>query len=240
MGWSGDTYNGKFCWFIKLLPPKLILMTCIAGVIPIILVIVLYSIILYHAIKKVIHLRSASAPPKNDNDLRIFRGRNAVNVDEVENEKNFFKRFFKKSKLEKITNSNKPSKGKAIKIVLLTTGSFVITWVPYFMASFMYVFCDKKTTPGKCKNLEVLIASPLAILGFVNSLLNPIIYAWWHNGFRTFIKKLLCKKNVVNSSSNGTASTNLESQNGRKNSGIKNNKVHPVTELPMENIDLST
>lgn len=41
----------------------------------------------------------------------------------------------------------------------------------------------------RCKNLTIIIASPLAILGFTNSLINPIIYAWWHKGFRTFVQK---------------------------------------------------
>jgi hypothetical protein len=54
----------------------------------------------------------------------------------------------------------------------------------------MYVHCDPNETPQFCNNLRVAIASPLAILGFSNSLLNPIIYAWWHNGFRETAKKI--------------------------------------------------
>lgn len=170
-----------------------------------------------------------------DNDLRIFRGKTPVTL-EAPQEKNFFKRVFQQNQLQKITTMKQPSKGKAVKIVMLTTGSFVVTWVPYFTASFVYVFCDKNSTPERCRNLEVMIASPLAILGAVNSLLNPIIYAWWHKGFRTFIKRLICKNDNI-SSTNGTSSTNASEENSRKNS--RNNKVHPVNELPMENIDLT-
>lgn len=84
------------------------------------------------------------------------------------------------------------SKWKAIKVVLFTTGSFVITWVPYFIACVMYVSCDWTATPERCRNIQLAIASPLAILGFANSLTNPIIYAWWHNGFRESAKAIIC------------------------------------------------
>lgn len=56
----------------------------------------------------------------------------------------------------------------------------------------MYVACDWNETPTRCRNIQYAIASPLAILGFVNSLTNPFIYAWWHNGFRESVKSIFC------------------------------------------------
>lgn len=56
----------------------------------------------------------------------------------------------------------------------------------------MYVACDWDETPARCRNIELAIASPLAILGFANSLTNPVIYAWWHNGFRESAKAIFC------------------------------------------------
>lgn len=110
-----------------------------------------------------------------------------------------------------------PSKWTAIKVVLLTTGCFVVTWVPFLIASTWFVLCDDKTTPELCKNLGFAIASPLSILGFTNGLWNPIIYAWWHNGFRESIKKIyrkLCRcqplmegKSMPPISAGGTTST---------------------------------
>lgn len=82
-------------------------------------------------------------------------------------------------------SNRQPSKWKAIKVVMFTTGAFLITWIPYFVASTIFVYCDHENNPNFCNGLKVAIASPLAILGFSNSLLNPIIYAWWHTGFRT-------------------------------------------------------
>lgn len=257
MGWSGDTQNGKICWFIKLVPPKLIMMTCVIGLIPIIVVIILYSIILYHAIRKVVQLRQAANttgsnqnPAVKPNDLRIFIGRKNVTDQFASNghvsqeeqsqpKKGFFRRIFMK-KPKPITDPKAPSKAKAITVVLLVTGSFVITWVPYFGASFLYVNCDPKETPKKCKNLQVLIASPLAILGFCNSLLNPIIYAWWHNGFRNSIKKMFRRnKNKVTVSSSSNTSKRTNTASTTKNTSISSSSDQAQPEQKMEEVDLN-
>lgn len=59
-GWRGDTENGRRCWFILLAPPELILLTSFLGFLPVVVVVVLYSIILHHALRKVIQLKRAS------------------------------------------------------------------------------------------------------------------------------------------------------------------------------------
>lgn len=251
MGWSGDTQNGKVCWFIKLVPPSLVMMTCVIALIPILVVIVLYSIILYHALKKIIQLRRAanqSDAPANcetgENKLRIFVGRTNtseasdtedIQTGDTQRKENVFKKLFFKKKNTPI-DLKAPSKGKAIKVVLFVTGSFVITWVPYFVAGALFVNCDPKVTPEKCKSLQVLIASPLAILGFCNSLLNPIIYAWWHKGFRTFVKKMICKKNVISPpTSSGTKTTTTSKKNSV--SSMSNQSGNTVQ---MVNVELNT
>lgn len=259
MGWSGDTLNGKICWFIKLVPPNLVTMTCVIGIIPIIVVIILYSIILYHAIRKVVQLRRAANKSgstqnhsSNPNDLRIFVGRKNVtdqfaNNGQISQEgeeprpkKGLFRRLFMKNP-KPITDPKAPSKAKAVTVVLLVTGSFVITWVPYFGTSFLYVNCDPKETPKKCKNLQVLIASPLAILGFCNSLLNPIIYAWWHTGFRNSVKKIFRRnKNKMPVLSSNTSKT-ISSTNTTKKTSISSNMSDQAKpESKMEEVDLNT
>lgn len=55
----------------------------------------------------------------------------------------------------------------------------------------MYVFCNNEES---CNKLKFTLAGPLAILGFSNSLLNPIIYAWFHIGFRVNATRLLKRK----------------------------------------------
>lgn len=58
-GWRGDTENGRRCWFILVAPPELVLLTSCIGFLPMAVVVVLYSIILHHALRKVIQLKQA-------------------------------------------------------------------------------------------------------------------------------------------------------------------------------------
>ena len=62
--------------------------------------------------------------------------------------------------------------------------------MPFLIVSVMYVFCDHQTNPEYCSDLNNLLMSPLTILGILNSVLNPIIYAWCHNGFRKSTKRI--------------------------------------------------
>ncbi|CAO1419352.1 unnamed protein product [Diamesa serratosioi] len=210
MGWRGDTQNGRICWFILLAPPNLILITAFLGLIPIFIVLILYGIILYKALKKVAELKKATSArgAESSNNLRIFRGSNLVTnqTNHLHSETpltpqkkqpkgNLFSRCCIRNKVSNdkstaVASKREPSKWKAIKVVMLTTGSFFFTWVPWLIASIMFVYCDPETNPAYCNGLKLAIASPLAILGFANSLLNPIIYAWWHNGFRQTSSKI--------------------------------------------------
>lgn len=87
MGWRGDTNNGQICWFILLAPRELVLLTTLIGLIPIIVVIILYSIILHRAIKKVNELRRATGGGESStSNLRFFRGGSSTILDQIENE----------------------------------------------------------------------------------------------------------------------------------------------------------
>lgn len=75
MGWRGGTNHGKICWFIYLAPAELVFLTVSFGLIPILIVIVLYCIILRRAIKKVNQLRRATSGEEDPKrGLRVFRG----------------------------------------------------------------------------------------------------------------------------------------------------------------------
>ncbi|CAH1126673.1 unnamed protein product [Ceutorhynchus assimilis] len=184
MGWSGNSYGGRVCWFITIAPAPLIIITVSIGIIPVIVVIVLYSIILYHAlanIRKIQYslytINSISEKIDSMESLRMFKGRIELPMT-------------KTAPRRKLSQNQAPHKWKAIKVVLFTTFSFLITWTPYFFACVIYVVedCDYKDPTEFCRTLRLLIASPLTILGLTNSLINPLIYAWWHNGFRTYMR----------------------------------------------------
>lgn len=169
----------------------------------------LYAIILKKALTKVNELKNANCAANSENNLRFFRGSsaNVLQEDDI-NENNSLLRIFKSiifcwekkssTKIEEIRRKP-PSRWKAIKVVFLTTSSFLITWVPYFIVSTMYVYCDHENNTEYCYQLKVAIAGPLAIIGFSNTILNPLIYCWWHNGFRKNSIRLISKKMEVNS-----------------------------------------
>ncbi|XP_058465099.1 5-hydroxytryptamine receptor 1A-like [Malaya genurostris] len=210
-GWRGDTDNGRVCWFIRIAPPALIILTTVVGILPLIVVIVLYSIILHKALRRVAQLKKASRLQQGafSGNLRLFRGGSAAAPNgTTDSEQPLAEEHPKPTKCFRCCRKQpagtidgrypanaaptgrNPTKWKAIKVVMLTTGCFTVTWLPYFIASTMYVLCDPESNPDMCRGLQFAIASPLAILGFTNSLLNPVIYAWWHHGFRTSVKKL--------------------------------------------------
>jgi uncharacterized membrane protein SpoIIM required for sporulation len=212
-GWKGWTNDGKYCWFILLAPHGLVLLTGALGSLPIIIITTLYLIILYHALHKIIQLQkfdheaSTRHVPKDDDDpnkMRIFRGGQSSRENNEDDRKR-----------------HSPKKSRAIMVVVLTTGSFIVTWVPYFIASAMHVFCDRQATDeNTCKSLRLAIASPLAILGFLNSLLNPLIYAWWHKGFRAFVfTKILFRKRLHNQANLRNRITNKTSNSSTKTTG---------------------
>ncbi|CAG0898630.1 unnamed protein product [Darwinula stevensoni] len=73
---------------------------------------------------------------------------------------------------------------RAFLVVLAIVGAFFVTWMPYFLATLVYAACGREG----CKSVVSALATVLPVLGQVNSLLNPVIYAWWHKGFRDFVK----------------------------------------------------
>ena len=71
--------TGEQCWYI-LFHSEYILMTTIVGCVPVFFVLILYSAILYRALKKVGELKKATSDPKGSETagkLRFFRGSTA-------------------------------------------------------------------------------------------------------------------------------------------------------------------
>lgn len=269
--------SAQQCWFVQL-NAEYILATTIVGISPVVIILSLYSSILFKALQKIGELKAATSAPNGgastSNNLRYFTGsaNNVLNRSEApetsraaavrqhdEEEltglqknqtviKSIPKRWLccccwnrppqsDEFKNEPHQSSRQPSKWKAIKVVMFTTGAFIITWVPYFIASTLYVYCDHENNPQFCNGLKTAIASPLAILGFANSLLNPIIYAWWHTGFRTHSLRIyskrfenvkFCKWIFANRSKNAPAATSSTSGTsaGESNSTRMTSSTH--------------
>lgn len=90
-----------------------------------------------------------------------------------------------------------PNKFRAITVVMLTSGSFLMTWLPFFIVIIFFVLCEEKLTNPNCLRYRTLLRGPLTSLAFFNSILNPLIYAWWHRGFQRTVKtqfRTYCRK----------------------------------------------
>ena len=74
---------------------------------------------------------------------------------------------------------------KAAKTVGAVIGAFVICWAPFFVLNLIYALCKSCLPLPK----ESVLAAKW--LHYVNSVLNPIIYACMNKDFRSAFKKLL-------------------------------------------------
>lgn len=66
-------------------------------------------------------------------------------------------------------------------------GVFVICWLPFFVTNILMGVC-----PDSCITDPELVGSIVTWLGWINSGMNPIIYACWSRDFRRAFKKILC------------------------------------------------
>ncbi|XP_037963306.2 5-hydroxytryptamine receptor 1A isoform X1 [Plutella xylostella] len=129
--------------------------------------------------------------------------RNNVSASTLKQSPNKVKQMYNRvtKKLNGDYKSKEPRKLRAVAIVMLTSGSFIITWLPFFIVVCFYVFCTNKIGNLECISLNALLRGPLATLAFLNSILNPLIYAWWHRGFKSALKSYLiqhcCKKKCL-------------------------------------------
>ncbi|KAF6215340.1 hypothetical protein GE061_010092 [Apolygus lucorum] len=87
-------------------------------------------------------------------------------------------------------------KTRSVIIVFLSSSCFLLTWGPYLVSLMLFgCFCGWRETRERqefCVILEELMASPLPMLGFLNSFINPIIFAWWHRPFTRALYEIFC------------------------------------------------
>lgn len=83
------------------------------------------------------------------------------------------------------TRSKKFNKDvKAIRTLGTLMGVFCFCWVPFFLMYLILPFCPHCYLPPE-------VASAITWLGYANSLINPMVYAFLNRDFRTAFKKLL-------------------------------------------------
>ncbi|NXC44928.1 5HT1A protein, partial [Penelope pileata] len=77
---------------------------------------------------------------------------------------------------------------KTVKTLGIIMGTFILCWLPFFIVALVLPFCD-----SKCYMPEWL-GAVINWLGYSNSLLNPVIYAYFNKDFQSAFKKIIkCK-----------------------------------------------
>ncbi|XP_044755435.1 octopamine receptor Oamb [Coccinella septempunctata] len=74
---------------------------------------------------------------------------------------------------------------KAAKTLGIIVGGFILCWLPFFTMYLIRAFCEDCIHP--------LVFSVLFWLGYVNSAINPLIYALFSKDFRFAFKRIICK-----------------------------------------------
>uniref|UniRef100_A0A8C5PG46 5-hydroxytryptamine receptor 1A n=1 Tax=Leptobrachium leishanense TaxID=445787 RepID=A0A8C5PG46_9ANUR len=76
---------------------------------------------------------------------------------------------------------------KTVKTLGIIMGTFIFCWLPFFIVALVLPFCETCHMPH-------LLFDIINWLGYSNSLLNPIIYAYFNKDFQSAFKKIIkCK-----------------------------------------------
>lgn len=98
------------------------------------------------------------------------------------------RRFTLKSLISRTSKSSVGSTSherKATKTLGVIMGGFTLCWLPFFILAVIKPLVDPESIPG-------WLSSFLMWLGYLNSFLNPVIYARFNRDFRTPFKEILC------------------------------------------------
>ncbi|EFX85745.1 hypothetical protein DAPPUDRAFT_22045, partial [Daphnia pulex] len=75
---------------------------------------------------------------------------------------------------------------KAAKTLGIVMGVFIACWLPFFVTNLLSAFCQS------CIHNPERVVTVVTWLGWINSGMNPVIYACWSRDFRRAFARILC------------------------------------------------
>ncbi|XP_059352599.1 dopamine receptor 2-like isoform X1 [Daphnia carinata] len=125
---------------------------------------------------------------------------------------------------------------KAAKTLGIVMGVFIACWLPFFVTNLLSAFCQS------CIHNPERVVTVVTWLGWINSGMNPVIYACWSRDFRRAFARILCgccprlfhrwKRHSAKSGSNNTINQHLVGSNSRSHVTPSNSQLSQMTVSP--------
>ena len=177
----------------------LVLSSCVSFYMPSLIMMVLYFRIYRAAVNQVHHIRSGTKRIKsgkrgrhkqngdaktNGAVLRIHRGggnTSASSLADSKHSKGGTHPLMGRRLMSRVNREH-----KAAKTLGIVVGVFIVCWLPFFVVNVIGPLC-----PECIKGPEILLPV-ITWLGYINSALNPAIYACTSRSFKKAFKRILC------------------------------------------------